>query len=105
MSWIWRSAGGSPPGYSMTGFSRLIPSIQHHRFAPASGAIPRAHAELAPLTHAKVMTVTVRDALLKDLDPQTLYRILRLRSEVFVVEQNCVYHDQDGRDAEPDARQ
>ena len=28
-----------------------------------------------------------------------------LRSEVFVVEQNCVYLDQDGRDAEPDARQ
>lgn len=51
------------------------------------------------------MTVTVRDALLKDLNPETLYRILRLRSEVFVVEQDCVYLDQDGRDAEPDARQ
>jgi ElaA protein len=49
--------------------------------------------------------VTVHDALLADLDPLTLYRILQLRSEVFVVEQGCVYLDQDGRDAEPDARQ
>jgi len=49
--------------------------------------------------------VTVHDALLAELDATTLYRILRLRSEVFVVEQACVYLDQDGRDAEPDARQ
>ncbi|MFT3980000.1 MAG: GNAT family N-acetyltransferase [Ferruginibacter sp.] len=28
-----------------------------------------------------------------------LYTILRLRSEVFVVEQNCVYLDPDGKDA------
>ncbi len=26
-----------------------------------------------------------------ELDPFTLYAILKLRSEVFVVEQNCVY--------------
>jgi len=48
---------------------------------------------------------TVRDALLADLDPRTLYRILALRSAVFVLEQDCVYLDQDGRDLEPDARQ
>jgi ElaA protein len=48
---------------------------------------------------------TVHDALLGDLDPRTLYRILALRSEVFVVEQDCVYLDLDGRDLEPDARQ
>jgi ElaA protein len=47
----------------------------------------------------------VRDALLADLDPRTLYRILALRSAVFVLEQDCVYLDQDGRDLEPDARQ
>lgn len=29
-----------------------------------------------------------------------LYAILRLRSEVFVVEQNCVYPDLDGKDAQ-----
>ena len=47
----------------------------------------------------------VRDALTSDLDAGTLYRILALRSAVFVVEQNCVYLDPDGRDLEPDARQ
>ena len=43
--------------------------------------------------------------MLADLDPLTLYRILRLRAEVFVVEQDCAYLDMDGRDAEPTARQ
>ena len=47
----------------------------------------------------------VRDATLTELDPLTLYRILALRSEVFVLEQDCVYLDLDGRDAEPTARQ
>lgn len=51
------------------------------------------------------MPVDVRDALLADLDPRTLYRILALRSAVFVLEQDCPYLDADGRDLEPDARQ
>ena len=34
----------------------------------------------------------------KDLTVDELYAILRLRSEVFVVEQNCVYLDADGKD-------
>jgi ElaA protein len=38
-----------------------------------------------------------------DLDARTLYRILRLRAEVFVVEQDCPYLDPDGCDAEPSA--
>ena len=33
-----------------------------------------------------------------DLTPQELYAIMRLRNEVFVVEQNCVYQDADNRD-------
>ena len=33
-----------------------------------------------------------------ELDASELYEILRLRSEVFVVEQNCVYQDIDGID-------
>lgn len=33
------------------------------------------------------------------LSPDTLYRLLRLRSEVFVVEQRCVFLDMDGLDA------
>lgn len=48
---------------------------------------------------------TVHDAALADLDPATLYRILALRSAVFVVEQECAYLDPDGRDLEPDSRQ
>ncbi|MGH8962643.1 MAG: GNAT family N-acetyltransferase [Jatrophihabitantaceae bacterium] len=48
---------------------------------------------------------TLHDAVLAELDPVTLYRILALRSEVFVLEQDCVYLDQDGRDLEPGARQ
>ena len=47
----------------------------------------------------------VHDARLAELDPATLYRILALRSAVFVVEQDCVYPDLDGRDLEPAARQ
>lgn len=34
----------------------------------------------------------------EELDLQELYEILRLRSEVFVVEQDCVYQDIDGKD-------
>ena len=33
-----------------------------------------------------------------ELNNQELYQILRLRSEVFVVEQNCVYQDLDNKD-------
>ncbi|NKI31234.1 GNAT family N-acetyltransferase [Croceivirga thetidis] len=33
-----------------------------------------------------------------ELNTSNLYEILRLRSEVFVVEQDCVYQDVDGKD-------
>lgn len=33
-----------------------------------------------------------------ELTTTQLYEILRARSEIFVVEQNCVYQDMDGRD-------
>jgi ElaA protein len=33
-----------------------------------------------------------------DLTPDELYTILRLRNEVFVVEQNCVFQDADNKD-------
>lgn len=36
---------------------------------------------------------------------RTLYRIARLRQEVFVVEQACAYPDLDGRDLEPTTTQ
>lgn len=46
----------------------------------------------------------VRTASFAELDPLTAYRLWALRSEVFVVEQDCPYLDLDGRDLEPSAR-
>lgn len=43
----------------------------------------------------------VRAARLADLDPLTLYGLLRLRVDVFVVEQECAYPELDGVDVEP----
>lgn len=34
----------------------------------------------------------------KELDSEEMYKILRLRSEVFVIEQDCIYEDCDGKD-------
>ena len=42
------------------------------------------------------MDVTVKE--FKTLTLEELYGILQLRSEVFVVEQDCVYQDLDGKD-------
>jgi len=38
----------------------------------------------------------------QELDGLTLYRILQLRVDVFVVEQNCPYPELDGKDLAPD---
>ena len=52
------------------------------------------------------MTPRVRDGLswqwlrFDQLSVPQLYALLRLRSEVFVVEQNCVFLDMDGLDAQ-----
>ncbi len=40
-----------------------------------------------------------------DLRPRELYGILRVRSDVFIVEQACAYADIDGDDSEPGAQQ
>ena len=45
----------------------------------------------------------VHRASFTELDPVTAYRIFALREQVFVVEQDCVYADLDGRDLEPGA--
>ena len=34
----------------------------------------------------------------EELTPEELYAVIKLRNEVFVVEQNCVYQDADGKD-------
>ena len=43
-----------------------------------------------------MMTILVKT--FKELNTVELYDILQLRSEVFVVEQGCVYQDLDGKD-------
>jgi ElaA protein len=49
-------------------------------------------------------TVESRTASFRDLDTTTLYAILKLRVDVFVVEQKCFYAELDGRDTEPGTR-
>ena len=40
----------------------------------------------------------IKTKTFKELTTQELYDLLQLRSEVFVVEQDCVYQDVDGKD-------
>jgi ElaA protein len=44
------------------------------------------------------MELTWKIKRFKELSLDELYNLLQLRSEVFVVEQNCVYQDIDGKD-------
>ena len=46
----------------------------------------------------------VRVAAFEELSTDLLYQILRLRVDVFVVEQRCPYPDLDGRDTDPTTR-
>jgi ElaA protein len=46
------------------------------------------------------MSSAVRAVTFTELDTRTLYAILRLRVDVFVVEQACPYPELDGRDLE-----
>jgi len=47
---------------------------------------------------------TLHSSSVAEVDPVVLYEILRLRVDVFVVEQECPYPELDGRDLEPTAR-
>jgi ElaA protein len=50
------------------------------------------------------VTVALRRCWGKDLDTATLYELLKLRVEVFVVEQDCPYPELDGRDLQSQTR-
>jgi ElaA protein len=50
------------------------------------------------------VTVALRRSWGRDLDPATLYALLTLRVDVFVVEQCCPYPDLDGRDLDATTR-
>jgi len=49
-------------------------------------------------------SLVVHDLRFAELDPTTLHDLLKLRVDVFVVEQDCAYPELDGRDPEPDTR-
>ncbi|MDG4837496.1 GNAT family N-acetyltransferase [Micromonospora sp. WMMD967] len=49
-------------------------------------------------------TTDIRTATFADLDTRTFHDLLKLRIDVFVVEQNCPYPELDGRDVEPGTR-
>ena len=51
------------------------------------------------------LPIEVRSAATERVPVRTLYEILALRAETFVVEQDCVYLDLDGRDLEPETLQ
>ena len=55
----------------------------------------------APSTPTTAAAGIVRRARFDELDAHVLYELLRLRSAVFVVEQDCVFLDLDGSDHEP----
>jgi ElaA protein len=48
--------------------------------------------------------VELHEAGFDELTTSTLYALLRLRVDVFVVEQHCPYPELDGRDTEPGTR-
>jgi ElaA protein len=48
--------------------------------------------------------LSLHDHRLASVPAASLYRILQLRSQVFVVEQDCVFLDLDGRDLDPECR-
>lgn len=48
------------------------------------------------------MSTEFNSSNIAEMNPITLYGVLKLRTDVFVVEQNCPYPELDGRDLEPD---
>jgi ElaA protein len=50
------------------------------------------------------LPIELHVAPVADIHPVTLYRLMALRADVFVVEQECAYSDLDGRDLESSAR-
>ena len=56
------------------------------------------------MTAAETPASNIHVARWEELAPAIFYAILKLRSDIFVVEQQCAYVDMDGRDIEPNAR-
>jgi len=54
--------------------------------------------------HPGVPELNVVALAFDEMDPRTAYGVWRLRQQVFVLEQQCLYGDLDGRDPEPGTR-
>src|SRR5689334_11657896 len=93
MSSIAKSFGASPPGYSITGRSSAM--------GPVNTTVASSTHVTAEPTGQNEQPASVHAAPTAHLDAATLYRILALRTDVFVVEQHCPYPELDGRDLEP----
>lgn len=52
-----------------------------------------------PMEISNLPELIWHEQLFKELTAESLYQFLRLRSEVFVVEQDCIYQDIDNNDA------
>jgi ElaA protein len=73
----------------------------------AAQTYPGRRAEVVPSAGRSIASVDpdrLRVAAFGELDAYTLYALLRLRAEVFVVEQECAYLDLDGLDPVPGTR-
>lgn len=71
------------------------PKVESREVRSAGGTSGEAAVPGAPEFHVAPFT---------GLDARTLHDLLRLRADVFVVEQVCAYPDIDGRDVEPGTR-
>ncbi len=67
------------------------------RPAPGAAGTPAA-------TYDRGMPIESHVASFAELDARTFHDLLRLRIDVFVVEQSCPYPELDGRDVEPGTR-
>lgn len=68
---------------------------------PLLDGAPTLASDHHPAAAGRPSVARLRSASGSDIEPAALYALLRLRSEVFVVEQRCAYLDLDGRDLEP----
>ncbi len=58
------------------------------------------HATASPVASTAPASITWQQRAFDALSVQQLYAVLQLRSEVFVMEQNCPFQDMDGADAQ-----
>src|SRR5690606_7197202 len=107
----WRRRGGSSaaptapvpstPSWARSCATRWVPTPAE----PPAGGRPGGRSDATASYDDRVPApASLHVAAFADLDAATLYALLRLRVDVFVVEQRCPYPELDGRDTEPATR-